>query len=51
MRCHKLKKIINDGLVTLTKIHIEDNGADTFTKSVILEEFRHCLGFIKVPHC
>lgn len=51
MRYHKIREIINDGLVSLVKIYIDDNAADIFTRPVTLKKFRHCLGFIGVSHC
>lgn len=51
VRYHKLKEIINNGLVSLENIYIEDNAADMFTKTITLEKFRHCIGFIGVCHC
>ena len=50
VKYHKLREIINDGLVTLVKIHTDDN-ADIFTKPVSSEKFKHCLSFIGVAHC
>lgn len=48
VKYHKLREIINDGLVCLVKIHTEINVADIFTKPVTEEKFTHCLGFIGV---
>lgn len=51
VRYHKIREIINDGLVSLVKIYIDDNAADIFTRPMTLKKFRHCLGFIGVSHC
>lgn len=50
-RYYKFRKIINDGLISLEKIHIKDNAADVFSKSVILEKFMHCQCFNRVSCC
>lgn len=42
VRYYKLRKIINDGLIRLEKIHIKDNAADVFSKSMISEKFMDC---------
>ena len=51
VRFHKLREIINEGLVQLVKIPTKDNAADMLTKPVTHEKFEHCLHFIGVTRC
>lgn len=51
VRYYKLRKIINNDLVSLVKIHTNDNAIDMFTKLMTSKKFKHCLDFIRMSHC
>ena len=51
VRFHKIKELISSGELLLEKIHTSENATDMLTKSVIIENFKHCLDLINIFKC
>ena len=48
VRYHFIQQMLEDGLVTLTKVRTHDNPADILTKSLPKAEHEHCIEMVGV---
>ncbi len=48
VRYHFIRQVLEDGLVTLTKIATKDNPADVLTKSLAKAQHEHCIQMVGV---
>ena len=48
VRHHFIRQVLEDGLVTLTKIKTQDNPADILTKSLVKAQHEHCIQLLGV---
>ncbi|MCO5573839.1 hypothetical protein L7F22_027614 [Adiantum nelumboides] len=48
VRYHLIRQVLEDGLVTLTKINTQDNLADVLTKSLAKAQHEHCIQMVGV---
>jgi hypothetical protein len=46
IKYHFVRNVINEGGVSLEKVHTKKNWADMFTKLVLLKKVRRCLAYL-----
>ncbi|KAL5707089.1 hypothetical protein ACHQM5_025179 [Ranunculus cassubicifolius] len=51
VRYHFVRDVIEDGDISLMKVHTNDNPTDMLTKVVPSSKFQHCLDFLNVGDC
>ena len=51
IRYHFLRDILEEGHVSLTKVHTNENPADMLTKVVTGGKFQHCLELLHIQTC
>ncbi|KAK3007813.1 hypothetical protein RJ639_015205 [Escallonia herrerae] len=51
VRYHRVREWINSRQIIVHKVHTNDNVAETLTKTVTMENFKHCLSLIHLLSC
>lgn len=51
VRYHFVRDVIEEGSISLLKVHTSDNPADIFTKVVPRSKFQHCLNLLNLDLC
>ena len=51
VRYHFLRDVIEEGDISLMKVHTNKNPADMLTKVVTGSKFKHCLDFLHISPC
>ena len=46
-----MRDCVEDGDISLIKVHTNDNPADMLTKVVPVSKFQHCLSLLNVGKC
>ena len=48
IKLHFIRDAVSRGIVSVEKVHIDDNPADMLTKPVTGVKFKHCLDLVSV---